>query len=149
MKSKWLWACLVIGSSLLSAVGQTSADLSRRFGPALDAFEVRRGVLVTAKYAGSGQVCEMVIEPRRKTADGFDIGITLTDEMVEQVIKELVPETARGPRAESYGWSTHLGQIVRTDYSYENVKITSVGDRQEKHMIILIKWKNRPCKAAE
>jgi hypothetical protein len=149
MKSKWLWACLVIGSSLLPVVGQTSADLSRRFGPALEAFEVRRGVLVTAKYAGGGKVCEMVIEPRRKTRDGFDIGVTLTDEMVEQLIEELVPKTERGKRAESYGWSMHLGQIIQTDYGYENVEIISVGSRQEKHMTILIKWNNRPCKATE
>ncbi len=140
---------MAVGAALVHALGQTSADLSKKYGPALDAFEVRRGVLVTARYTGGGQVCEMVIEVRRRTGAGFDLGTKLTDETVEQLIDELVPETDRGKRDESYGWSMSLGQSLRTNYSYENVEITSAGNRDAKHMAVLIKWKNRVCKAPE
>jgi len=145
---------LIIGFALAltstSVYGQTSSDLEKKYGTPVKAFEVHRGVLLLAKYAESGQVCEMVLENRHKTESGFDLDEMLTDDVLERLIDELVPASERGRRDSSYGWSMALGQSTQTNYSYENVEIISGGvrspDKVEKNMVILIRWKNRQCK---
>ena len=49
----------------VSAFGQTSTDLQRKYGTPTNVFEVRPGVLMTVKYGNDGQASEMVIERRR------------------------------------------------------------------------------------
>ena len=134
-----LCLCVTVGFA------QTSSELKKKYGPAIEAFEVRRGVLLTTKYSSSGQVCEMVLENRHKTAVGFNLDNTLTDEVVEQLIAELVPAGARGERDKNYGWSIYLGQSLQTNYSYERVEIISAGTKSSKHLVVFIRWKDRQC----
>jgi hypothetical protein len=141
-----VFVVFVFGLSFISAHGQTSIDLEKKYGPPIKAFEIRRGVLLTAEYNASGQVCEMLLENRHKSAVGFELTDSLTDQVVEQIIDELVPESERGAKGSSYGWSMNLGQSVQTNYSYENVEIVSAGIRSSKHLVVSIKWKNWPCK---
>jgi len=65
---KSLLALGVIGVLTASVAGQTSDNLVAKY-PAISAYEVRPGILMTAKYAGDGQVCEMVLE--RRYTDGW------------------------------------------------------------------------------
>jgi hypothetical protein len=141
-----VFVVFVFGFSFISAYGQTSTDLEKKYGPPIKAYEIRRGVLLTAEYNASGQVCEMLLENRHKSPVRSDLTDSLTDQVVEQIIDELVPKSERGAKGSSYGWSINLGQSIQTDYSYENVEIVSAGTRSSKHLVVSIKWKNRHCK---
>src|SRR5947207_13654526 len=89
----WFW--LLLG---VSASGQTASDLNGKY-PAVNAYEVRPGVLMTAKYAASGQVCEMTLQ-RYYSPSQPDADTTIPAKLENQLIDELAPAAERG-RAKS------------------------------------------------
>lgn len=126
-----------------SAWGQTSAEIEKKFGTPVTAFEVERGVLMLPKYDGSGQICEAVLENSHRTDKGFDFGSALTDWMIGNIVEKLMPAAERGEKSKHYGWSLMRGQ---TDYSYENLTVIRVEQRgNPSNTAVLISWKNRPC----
>jgi hypothetical protein len=140
---------------ILSAVPPTSAqsvaDLSAKY-PVVQAFEVRPGILMTARYDADGQVCEMVLERRHTTKTGIDLGVSLTQEEVIKLVEELVPEVDRGKKLKGFYKSdssiTVNGSIVETEYPYENISIVfhgSVSDSCAGDMVAIVKWRKRAC----
>ena len=66
-------SCFTLAAIVLTELfsnGQSSNDLSARYA-AVSAYQVRPGILMTAKYAEDGQVCEMVLQ-RVYTPDQTD-----------------------------------------------------------------------------
>jgi hypothetical protein len=124
----------------LPAAAQTSADLEKKYGAPVTFYEVRPGLLLSAKYSNSGQVCKMVIERMRKTESGVTLESTLTDELAKELIGELVPAPGRGEKDKFYGL-TLLFRGEVTSYAYENVSIALRGKA-----VLVIEWKYRPCK---
>src|SRR5437867_687452 len=90
-----LWALLGVFAN-----GQTALDLSAKY-PAVNAYEVRPGVLMTAKYAANGQACEMTLQryysPKQTDADS-----TISAKLEDELINELAPEVERGPAASKW-----------------------------------------------
>jgi len=88
--------CTVILALVGTAWGQTSADLSAKF-PSFTAYKVRSDVLMTARFAADGQVCEMTLEKRAQTDSGTILGTSsFSEEEVRGLIDDLAPEGVRG-----------------------------------------------------
>jgi hypothetical protein len=149
-----LGLCLVVVFAA-SAWGQTAADISAKY-PVVNAYEVRPGILMTTKYAGNGQVCEMVLEKRHKTVEKTDFGSTIPHELVRQLLDELVPTVDRGKTTKRYlrgdSESTISGNVEITESEYENVSIEILGSLSpgaSGDMVVTIHWKKRTCAAPQ
>lgn len=71
----------------------TDQSLRNRYGPPTsENFLVRPGVIATASYGASGDVCEIVVRPERLWNS------TLGSVNVRDIIDELVPPSVRGKR---------------------------------------------------
>lgn len=134
-----------------AAHGQTAADISNKY-PVVNAYEVRPGILMTAKYAEDGQVCEMTLEKRHKTPDKTDFGSTIPREVIKQLIDELAPASERGRPAKRYlrgeSESTISGNIEITESEYENISIQILGSLSPTEfgdVVAAIRWKKRTC----
>jgi hypothetical protein len=137
------------------AQGQTAADISSKY-PVVNAYDVRPGILLTAKYAEDGQVCEMTLEKRHKTPDKTDFGSTIPHGVIRQLIDELAPASERGKPAKRYlrgdSESTISGTIETTESEYENISIQILGNLSPTELgdvVATIRWKKRTCAAPQ
>lgn len=117
---------------------QTAADFATKYPP-VSAYEVRPGILMTAKYAEDGQICQMVLEPRHyQSGNNVDLHTVIPAEQEKQVLDELVPPPERGEpknrwsnRAPKDSWvdpdSYVAGGVSYIKRSYENVSIEQHG----------------------
>src|SRR5579859_3843202 len=70
---------------------------------AVEAYEIRPGILMMPRYSDEGQVCSIEIE-RRHYADGTAfLDSQLPHEVMIQIIDELVPVGERGPQSMNFG----------------------------------------------
>jgi len=151
-------SCFVLSLVVLVAVfanGQTSYDLAAKY-PTVAAFEVRPGILMTAKYAADGQVCEMTLEKQhRKAAEEIDLSSTIPSKLIDELTDELVPEAERGPATSR--WldmdSSVAGGVSDTKRSFENVSIETVGSTSQScnggDEVVIVRWKQRTCAAPD
>jgi len=105
-------SCLTQSTLVLTAVfsnGQTASDLSLNY-PAISAYKVRPGILMTAKYAEDGQVCEMILQ-RRYMPDQTDADSTISPEVGKKLIDELVPAAERGPESRWLGKDSFVAGV--------------------------------------
>jgi hypothetical protein len=134
------------------ASGQTSADLSARY-PAISAYEVRPGILMTALYGEDGQVCQMTIERRHSTPKEKDIDLssTISRKAIDQLTDELVPAAERGPATSRWldADSYVAGGVSDIKHSFENVSIEIVGSTSQScnggDEVVIIRWRKRGC----
>jgi hypothetical protein len=149
-----LLLCCLIGVG--SASGQTSTELASKYSP-VAAYEIRPGILMTAKYADDGQVCEMVVEKRHETPAKTDLGSAIPRSMVKQLIDELVPAAERGRPTKPYfkedAESTISGGVEDRASDFENVSIKVVASISQScdsgDEVIVIRWKKRACMASK
>jgi hypothetical protein len=127
MKYHILYAGMLLALLSVPALGQNSADFEAKYGPPIKAFEVRPGVLMTARYAADGRVCEMVLERQNTPGPSVKLTSILEERLVEELIDELVPVAERGERSRFYGLTLLSGRSGQTNYSYEKVTIALVG----------------------
>jgi hypothetical protein len=162
----------------VSAWGQTAADLAAKYA-AVSAYEVRPGILMTAKYAADGRICEMVLEPRHyQSGDGVDLEVVFPAKLEKEVIDELVPLAERGEPIHRWSkkepkdsWldpdSYMAGGMSYYKRSYENVSIEQHGyyrchdDQNSKKTdgkldcseggdeVVVIRWTKRSCTAGK
>src|SRR5580765_8652768 len=125
---------LLVGFFLVavSVFGQSANDLTAKY-PVVTAYEVRPGILMTAKYAQDGQVCEMGLETRHQTPKKIDLGSSIPRELVKQLIDELVPVAQRGKPTnqftEKWGYTTNIsGSLAISEADFENVSIEIDGN---------------------
>ncbi len=126
---------------------QTQAQLEQKY-PKLNAYLVRPNILLTAKYASDGQVCEMVLEPRRWTEKEIVLVSTLSEEETIGVVEEVVPESERGNRLTNPLPSTVAGGSITTTYDYEHISVCFFGSAREKgaaDMVAVVTWRKRSC----
>jgi len=151
---RMLSLCCLIG--VASASGQTSTELASKYSQ-VAAYEIRPGILMTAKYADDGQVCEMVIEKRHETPAKTDLGSAIPRPMVKQLTDELVPAAERGQPTKRYfkgdAESTISGGVEDRESDFENVSIKVVGTISQScdsgDEVIVIRWKKRACVASK
>jgi hypothetical protein len=132
------------GAILVS--GQTSADLSKKYQP-LSAYQVRPEIVMTAKYAPDGQVCEVVLEPRRVQGTKMVFGDHLSRDTVEQLVDELVSEAERGKRLPKAADTIVDGDFMITEHLYENisVEIDGVTRPKARYEVAVVTWLKRKC----
>jgi len=140
--------CILLLTLVAAALGQTSADLSAKY-PHVTAYKVRPDVLMTARFAADGQVCEMTLEKRQKTDAGIVFGDTFSEQEVQSLVDDLVPEGGRGRNLTKALNGTVDGSFMTTEYTYENVLVRvygltrpsgAAGDR-----VIIVTWPKRSC----
>ena len=140
--------CILLLTLVAFALGQTSADLNAKY-PHVTAYEVRPNVLMTARFAVDGQVCEMILEKRQKTDTRIVYGDTFSETEVKSLMDDLVPEDVRGRNLTPVLNGDITGGFINTEYTYENVLFRidgitrpagAAGDR-----VISITWRKRTC----
>jgi len=139
--------CILVLTLAVAALGQTSADLSAKY-PRVTAFKVRPDVLMTARFASDGQVCEMTLEKRHTTDTSIVLGDTFSDTEVRSLMDDLVPESERGRNLTRALNETVTGGSIVTQYTYENVRVDVYGTTRPVpagDKVIVITWPKRAC----
>ena len=106
----------------VAALGQTSDDLSAKY-PNVIAYRIRPHVLMTARFAADGQVCEMRLEKRHPTDTGIVFDDSFSEEEVHSLMDDLVPEGLRGRNLTMRFNGTIERLFDTTEYTYENVLV--------------------------
>jgi uncharacterized protein (DUF433 family) len=144
MGGKVCFTLSLVALAAVSAIGQTSDNLAAKY-PTVSAFQVRPGILMTAKYAEDGQVCQLVLE-RRYTPDQSDAESSIPGKVEDQLLDELVPTVERGPATSRWlGNSYVAGGVTHTERDFENVLIEIDGTVLSGDKILVIHWKKRTC----
>jgi len=150
--NRHLGAFLLLIPLGLPSLGQSATDLAQRF-PHHEVYEVEPGVLMSARYAPDGFVCEMHVEQTHFNKDVTDLRIGLEVEKIDALLDRLVPLSERGEKQENESGLTAIsGTVTRTD-NYANiiVNVTSGVEASKKKWtisgptVLEIKWRNRSC----
>lgn len=147
-------------TAVVAVDGQTSNELAAKF-PRVSAYEIRPGILMTARYAADGQVCETVLEARHYKTEQIDLGSTISRKVEDSLIEALAPENQRGKPTRSRWLSTDIGGgVTYTRRDFENVRVDIYGaycgyqSRSSAKQtpcntggdeVVVIRWKKRTC----
>ena len=119
---------------------------------AVEAYEIRPGILMMPKYADNGQVCEIVLERTNAFSDTINLTPTLPRKTVLELVDELAPVDERGPRTMDFGRdyiSQHSGHSVTTFAEWENIAVDIYGRTSTgagvADVVAEIRWKKRTC----
>jgi outer membrane lipoprotein-sorting protein len=121
---------------------------------AVEAYEVRPGILLMPRYSADGHVCEIGLATRHYSPELIRLDSQVSPDVVEQIFKELVPDDERGLRTAFDGLIMGRGKSITTniDYEYVSVQIYSEVTSQPKKKPVVsdtiaavIRWKNREC----
>jgi len=140
--------CILVLILGVAALGQTSADLSAKYSH-VTAYKVRPDVLMTARFAADGQVCEMTIEKRETTDTVIRFGDSFSEKEVQGLTDDLVPQNERGRNLTRALNEDIDGDFITTKFTYENVLFRVYGILRPKDAagdkVIIITWPKRPC----
>ena len=124
---------------------------------AVEAYEIRPGILMMPQYAEDGQVCEIGLERRQYSPDLIRLDSEMSREEIDRIAGDLAPLDERGPKSNDLIGSDLIdmsGQGMTTTSLYENVtiKIFSRVISTSKHhgtaiedVAASIKWNKRKC----
>jgi len=141
------FAAVVLLLSVRTASGQTQGQLEQHY-PKLNAFLPKPNVIVTVKYSPSGDVCEMVLEPRHWDGKGFLLNPALAESDVLSVVEEIVPLNERGERVKSVlaDLAIFSGQGFSQTYTYQRMAIEVAGVTKPFGIVSArVTWPNRSC----
>ena len=123
---------------------------------AVEAYEVRPGVLMFPSYSEEGQVCEIGLERRHYSPEMIRLDSTLARTDVDAIVDELAPASERGPKSQNPLDDLMLvvGPGRTTFEQYENVTVqiesaviaTSKKKSTVDDVAAVIIWKHRKCK---
>lgn len=124
---------------------------------AVEAYEVRPGILMMPKYSENGQICEMGLEKRLYSPEKIRLDAGLSREEINQAFDELVPINERGPRSRDIADNLDLidGRGFMMNEAYQNVllkifsnvrKTTRTEIQLDANLVAVIQWKNRKCR---
>lgn len=134
------------------AFGQTAADLNAKY-PRVTAYKVRPNVLMTARFAADGQVCEMTLEKRQKDDTHIVFTNTFSDAEVRSLTDDLVPENERGRDLTPVLNGDITGGFINEEHTYENVLIREDGITRPVgaagYRVITITWRKRTCSGGQ
>jgi hypothetical protein len=121
----------------------------------IEAYEVRPGILMMARYTADDKVCEIGLERLQYSPTLIRLDSGLSREEIFQILDELVPVNERGkPSKDTDNQITESGQSLTTNIDYENVSIRIYGATlPSKHkneiavneVVATVKWKHRIC----
>jgi hypothetical protein len=140
--------CVLLLTLVVAALGQTSADLGAKY-PQVTAYKVRPDVLMTARFAADGQVCDMTLEKRQRTDTEISFGDSFSKKEVQDLMDDLVPENERGRNLTRALNENVDGDFITANLTYENVLFRVYGILRSKDAagdkVIIITWPKRPC----
>jgi hypothetical protein len=128
-----------------TAVGaQTKDDLRKKYGePVSETFVVRSGIVVTATYAPTGQIKELLIAPQPSSASIKSKPSALNYDTLREIIDDLVPRKERG----KYLMGTFLNitclpqnDCAGSSEDYEKLNIYYNAGKDGANYVV-IKWK--------
>lgn len=117
---------LALTISIVSAVGQSRAEIEAKFGQPVSVYSVGERIWMSAEYASDGQVCRMTFYPRRVSSTTNFLSNELPFDEFRSAIDAIVPVATRGAQKEPFGnGSWTIGGAVRwATFVYERVTIS-------------------------
>jgi hypothetical protein len=139
-------ACMVL--LILTVSPQTNPWAKYK---AVEAYEVRPGILMFPSYTEDGKVCQIGLERRHYSPEIIRLESTLAREDVDAIVDELAPASERGPKLQNL-----LNELMlvtspgRTTFElYENVTVEIEGrEKPADDVAAVIKWTHRKCKGS-
>jgi hypothetical protein len=151
--SKLIGLCFAATTLLLLSANPAHEKFAKY--KAVEAYEIRPGVLMMPRYSADGQVCEIGLEKLHYSPETIRLDSSLPRKEIDQVFDELVPADERGPKSKDpFGTLiTQGGQSFTTNVDFENVSIqiygsassASKGGTTVDEVAATLKWKNRKC----
>jgi hypothetical protein len=143
---------LVASICLLAFVLGPSSDRFKRYH-AVEAYEIRPGVIVTPVYSASRDVCETSIEKRHYFSNKVDMEGVMSKEQIMSLFDELVPRGERGGPAGRLPAETEISEVdlgmLSTRIPYENVSLVMYGKKdkpdRQKYVAAIISWNKPQC----
>ena len=108
MKQTAKLAFVMIVLNVVSAFGQTRAEIEAKFGEPVNAYTVSEKIWMSPEYASDGQVCRMTFYPRQFSSTTNFLTNELPFDEFRSVIDAVVPVVLRGTQKEPFGnggWS--------------------------------------------
>ena len=124
---------------------------------AVEAYEIRPGILMMPRYSADGQVCEIGLEKLHYSPDMIRLDSSLSRKDIDQIFDELVPSGERGPKPTGLldqGMTTFSGRGMVSDDEYQNVSIQIFGNLSPadgkdgatvEEVTATLTWKKRNC----
>ncbi|MFZ0821628.1 MAG: hypothetical protein WAM91_16305 [Candidatus Acidiferrales bacterium] len=120
---------------------------------ALEAYEIRPGILMMPTYSADGHVCKIGLEDLHYSPELIRLDFNLSETVIHQIFDELVPENERGPRTALDGLIRGSGHDVTETTDFERVSLQIYSDAPSKskrwpsvdNNIAVINWKTRGC----
>lgn len=145
---------LIASICLLALVLGTSNDKFRKYH-AVEAYEIRPGVIITPAYTASHDLCEISIEKRHYSNNNVDMDAAMPKEEILSLFDELVSREERGQPGWKIPGDTEVTEIdsgvLTTRLLYENVAIAMYGSKdrpdRQKYIAAIISWNKQQCNA--
>jgi hypothetical protein len=154
---RWMSLIVLAGSSiLLFLAAKPQSDWFSKY-KAVEAYEIRPGILMMPRYAEDGQVCEIGLERRHYTPEMIHLDSSMQRTMIDQIVDELAPVSERGPKTNLFGGreiAMMAGGGMTTVVDYENVSVQLFSSiifgkkgisSIDGNVAATITWKNRKC----
>lgn len=146
---------LITGFLMTPRVASQAEAQFKRY-KAVEAYEVRPGILMMPRYASDGQVCEIGLERRRYSPEEIRHDTDLSRKEISEIAEELAPTDQRGAETDLLApgeMDLIAGRGTTTISDYENVTIEihywalPSGEKQYtlEQPVAVIRWKQRQC----
>jgi hypothetical protein len=114
--------------NVVSASGQSRAEIEAKFGQPVNSYAVSERIWMSPEYASDGQVCRMIFYPRRFSSTTNYLTNQLPFGEFRSVIDVIVPVAIRGAQKEPFrnGLWNGGGGVRWTTFLYERVTISYV-----------------------
>ena len=147
-----------LGMVLMSTVFILATLNEHKFNrlPAVEAYEIRPGILMMPSYSDAGQVCQIVLQKRHVSPKNIDLDAEMSGEELSRIFDELVPKEERGQTKLSLGNNGNIsmvdGHTLATIAVYENVSVRMYGKSKDtgskSYVAATIDWEKRKCRGA-
>ena len=146
----------LFGVGVLLFLFQHSASTTFARYKAVEAYEIRPGVLMMPRYSSDGQVCEIGLEARHYSPEKIRLDANLSRPEIDNIFDELVPTDERGPKTSLLLGTDQIlevgkGLITTSQYKNVSLQIYSAVSTSKKHEIVsedvaaTIRWNDRKC----
>ena len=129
----------------------TAETLHERYGPAIsETYQLRPGIVASARYGSSGHVCEVVVSPRKPSSLIKTGNYTIESKELTAVVDEIVPTNGRGKYL--IGTFDDITCLPDNDCQgvqgkWEKVVIYRNGSTGKEHYAT-IQWHREECRSA-
>lgn len=123
---------------------------------AVEAYEIRPGILMMPRYSADGHVCEIGLQDLHYTPGLVRLDAELSRTEIDQILDQVVPDSERGPKVKDpLGTSiTRSLNAIITEIEFERLWVQiyahAISQPRKKEAVfenvaVVIKWKGREC----